>query len=102
MAKYEEYTQKQQEVLEPLMQKAQLYRRKADELIKKRGENPVMLFDEDQRSRKALNDLEKKYRDTKDEINSILNAKDEMNCYLDKAKHYIQLAEIVKKTWGFE
>lgn len=101
MAKYEKYTPKQQEALAILWPEAQKYRRKADDLAKKREDNMMtMMFEENKRSREALNAMEEKYRDVCSKIEHVMTAKERAAYYFKKAKHYMRLAEAEVEMYG--
>ena len=109
MAKYDEYTPEQKEMLDELYKEARIYKRKLDQLITKRGNNPAMTFEEYRTSRKVLFDLKTKYEDTKNEINRVLNAREDMKSCIEDAKYHLRCAqrcmdraEDYKKTYGFK
>ncbi len=103
MARYSEFTTKQLELLEPLTKEATMYKKKCDEINEKlRSKLITADFEENQRLRKMERDFKRKYEDKQAEINSIINAREEYEYCVSKAKSYCQRAESLKTTWGFE
>lgn len=101
MARYEDYTEKQQIILTDLYRKASQLKRKIDAIKKKRRDNFNMSYEENSTSLVSLRNLEKEYKDLSEEITNILNARVEYEGLCKKAKLYLDRAQSIKDTWGF-
>lgn len=101
MAKLSNLTFQQNEALDPLMRSAQSYTRKINDLKRRIANDPAMDFDKSKRLKEQLYSLEGKYHVISEQINKIMNARDDYEKKLEKCRKLLKEADELKKTWGF-
>ena len=85
-----------------MMQQASFYKKKWDETKQKLKNNPFSLnYEENKITRKKAREYQQKYEDLTAEINDVLQAKEEYEHCVQKAKSYLDRAETLKKTYEF-
>lgn len=100
MARYEEYTAKQQNEMNRLAARATRYKMKIDEVNKKLAE-PVISFEDNLKLREMLKMFKDLYQKATDEIKVVMEQKNIYSNHLKEAKVHIDAAEELKKKWGF-
>lgn len=101
MAKYEQYTEKQQREMSKIAARATRYKMKIDEINRKLAQ-PVISFEENQKLRETLKTFKDLFKQASDEIQTIAN---ERALYLEEielARKYLDSAAERKERWGFE
>lgn len=100
MARYEEYTAKQQNEMNRLAARATRYKMKIDEVNKKLAE-PIISFEDNLKLREMLKTFKDLYQKATDEIKVVMEQKNIYSNHLKEAKVHIEAAEELKKKWGF-
>ena len=101
MAKYGEYTEKQQDMINLLSEQAKKIKRNIDIQETKLRKNPLMNFEPNKITREKLRDLKAEYKEVTTELNDILNAYEEYQDCLRVAIINTKRAETLRDTWGF-
>ena len=103
MARYQNLTEKQIQILEPLKKEAAELKKQVDSLQEKLAKKVVSAdFDENKHLRTAARDTKRKYEDKVAEIESILRAREEYEWCLSKAQTLLRRADNLNETWEFK
>lgn len=102
MAKYDDLTPKQKEVIQPLDEEATINRRLKDRLQKRLAFEQAIGFEENKVIRERIEELDKQYAELSLKIAEVYHAKKEMMKHMSLAIKEINEVERLKKLWGFE
>lgn len=100
MAKYEEFTDKQQRAMNRVAARATNYKMKIDRLNKALAQ-PVISFETNQLLRERLAMYRALYKKASAELDDIIRQRDIYKEHLKIAKENLDAAEELKKKWGF-
>lgn len=100
MARFDEFTAKQQNEMNRLAARATRYKMKIDEVNKKLAA-PIISFEDNQKLREMLRMFRELYKKAVDEIGEVTKQRDIYKQHLEEAKNHLDKAEELKKKWGF-
>ena len=100
MAKYEEFTDKQQRAMNKIAERATNYKMKIDGLNKALAQ-PVISFETNQLLRERLTLYRTLYKKASAELDDIIRQRDIYKEHLEAARKNLDAAEELKKKWGF-